>query len=391
MRTPVLIITINDIPFFLSHRRGIAEAAKRNGLSVFLAAPPHEKSENELSRSGIAFIPWNVSRRGLNPINEMDALLSLCNIYSRYKPDIVHHVTQKPVIYGSVASMVTRVPSVVNALSGLGFAYTEGSGKGGIASQIGRLLHRFIHHRKNNVTIFQNPDDLNLFVNSGCIALERTRLIKGSGVDPTLYTCSPDSDLIIPWIIVPSRMLYDKGIGDVVEASNILRQTGIKFKIVLCGGLDRGNPRGIPESIIKNWCADGLVEWHGHVPDMVKAFHSATICCLPSVYREGIPKALIEAASCGLPIITTDTPGCREIVRHGDNGLLVPPRDPAALAEAMKTLLTDDSMRRSMGQRGRNRVINEFRLDMIIEQHMAIYRELLGDKWPVPESPDGVP
>jgi len=177
-------------------------------------------------------------------------------------------------------------------------------------------------------------------------------------------------------------MLTDKGVGDAVEAVNILRHSGTPATLRLAGDVDVGNPRAISITTLRNWHEKGHATWLGKVADMPSHWRQTRIACLPSYYGEGIPKALIEAASCGLPIVTCDVPGCREIVRHGDNGLLVPPRDPVALAAALKFLLDDYGLCSRMGQRGRERVIAEFSLDYVVRQHMKIYCELLGDLWP---------
>jgi glycosyltransferase involved in cell wall biosynthesis len=301
-------------------------------------------------------------------------------ILRSYKPDLVHHVTPKPVVYGSIAARLAGIPRVVNAISGLGGVFSAGERTGWLHRLV-RTGHRIAHAGGRTIVIFQNPDDRAALVSSGAVPMSRTRLIPGSGVDPLQWTpgTSPTSD---PIVTVACRMLFDKGVGDAVAACDLLRGAGTPVELFLAGGVDDGNPRAIPEATLRAWHQDKRAHWLGKVSDMPSQWQRSRIACLPSYYGEGIPKALIEAASCGLPIVTCDVPGCREIVRHGDNGLLVPPRDPQALAAALARLLNDAELCARMGRRGRERVIAEFSLDRVVRQHMDIYRELLGSRWP---------
>lgn len=380
-----IAFVLNDAPFFLSHRRALAQALIERGIRTSLIAPAHADAATLLRDIGVEFHPWDVSRRGTHPWHEVRSIIALIRLLRRLKPDLIHNVTQKPVLYGSMAARLAGEPFVVNAISGLGFAFTEGSGGGG---QLGRLMlamHRRCHKSPRTRTVFQNPDDLDTFVSREIVPCTQARLIKGSGVDPAVYR---PSDVLntAPVVLLPARMLADKGIGEAVAAAHQLRSVGIAINLELAGCVDPGNPAAIPEQQLRTWHSEGGCTWLGNVGDMIAQLQRARICCLPS-YREGLPKALIEAASCGLPIVTCDVPGCREIVRHGDNGLLVPPRDPRALATALKTLLDDYDLCVGMGQRGRERVIAEFSLDRVVRQHMEIYRELLGDCWPKSHSP----
>jgi glycosyltransferase involved in cell wall biosynthesis len=240
-----------------------------------------------------------------------------------------------------------------------------------------RRLHRACHRAPNTRTIFQNPDDRDLFVSRGLAPLAQARMIRGSGVDPSLYRPA-ERPVEQPVIVVPARMLYDKGVAEVVEASRRLRSRGVAHELWLAGGADAHNPAAISEAKLRAWEAEPGVRWLGHCDDMVGLFRRARIACLPS-HREGVPKALIEAASCALPIVSTDAPGCREIVHHEVNGLLVPPRDPAALADALQRLLADADLCRALGRRGREHVIAEFTVERVIAQTFDVYRELLGE------------
>ena len=375
-----VVFVLNDAPFFLSHRVSLAHALCAHGIRVTLVAPAHPEAQAKLAALGIHFCPWSVSRRGTNPFGEVASLASLTTTLRSLRPDLIHNVTQKPVLYGSCAARVAGIKRVVNAISGLGYAFTEGTGGGGKLGTMMLAMHRICHSASGTRTVFQNPDDKSTFVSRRIVPETQARLILGSGVNPDLHR--PAHTLASnPRIILPARMLADKGVGEAIAAVRHLKAHGHAVEMQLAGGIDAGNPAAIPVQRIRDWSTEGYCTWLGHVTDMLPCFQQARICCLPS-YREGLPKALIEAASCGLPIITCDVPGCREIVRHGDNGLLVPPRDPQALAAALKTLLDDYDLCVRMGRRGRERVIAEFSLDLVVRQHLEIYRELLGERWP---------
>lgn len=375
-----ILLAINDLPFLFSHRLPLLTALCGAGAKVAVAAPAMPDLCGHLAKMGVEFLEWPLSRSGLHPVQELRSVLRLASIYRRWRPDLVHHVTPKPVLYGSIAARMTGVDRVVNAISGLGCVFSVAGGSPSLMHRATLLGYRLAHAGTATRVIFQNPDDRSVLVGRGIVPRARTRLIPGSGVDPQHWQ-APASLANGPVVTVACRMLYDKGVGDAVTAVGILRrERGVELR--LAGGLDPDSPRGIPATTLQAWGTAGSAQWLGRVDDMPALWRQTRIACLPSYYGEGIPKSLIEAASCGLPIVTCDVPGCREIVRHGDNGLLVPPRDPQALAAALKTLLDDYDLCVRMGRRGRERVIAEFSLDRVVRQHMEIYQELLGDLWP---------
>jgi glycosyltransferase involved in cell wall biosynthesis len=376
-----VLLAINDLPFLLSHRLPILTALRASKLTVAVAAPTQAKANAILGNMGIDTFDWPLTRSGLHPLREADCVLRLASIYRRWRPAVVHHVTPKPVLYGSLAARLTGIPRVINAISGLGYMFSNVEQRNRLLHRAALVSHQIAHASDGTRVIFQNPDDRAVLVNRGLVPIERTYLIPGSGVDPTAW--QPVETLCsAPVVTVACRMLFDKGVADAVAAAKMLRAKSQDIDLHLAGGFDPGSPRAIPESTLQQWHADGSARWLGQVDSMAIQWRQSRIACLPSYYGEGIPKALIEAASCGLPIVTCDVPGCREIVRHGDNGLLVPPRNPQALAEALKTLLNDYDLCVRMGRRGRERVIAEFSLDRVVRQHLDIYRELLGDLWP---------
>ena len=364
----------NDIGYFLSHRLPMARAAKSAGDEVHVAMPVSDEAD-KIRNAGLVFHGITLSRWGVHPIKELQSLISVYRLFRNLRPDLVHHVTIKPVLYGSLMARLTRVPAVVNAVSGLGFVFLAKGLKAKLVRLLVKIAYRSAFSHKHSRVIFQNPDDQAEFIQCKIVDSKKTILIRGSGVDMALFTQMPESDGP-PVVILPSRMLWDKGVGEFVEAAGILRDAGVKARFVLVGGSEIGNPATVSATDLENWQKSGTVEWWGQCTDMPKIFAQSHIVCLPS-YREGVPKALIEAAACGRPIVTTDVPGCREIVLHGHNGLLVPVRDAVSLAAALRTLIENADTRKLMGDNGRKFAAEMFSVEKVICETLAIYRELL--------------
>lgn len=369
---PKIIFFVTEDWVFCSHRLPLAVAAKTAGFDV--AVITREVNHGELIRqSGIRVIPFDMSRRSMNPFKELVTILRLCLIYRHERPDIVHQVAVKPVLYGSVAAQITGIPHVINALTGLGWLFTSASKRARLLQAIVRLAFYFLLTRGK--VIVQNDDDAVELQDMG-IAKQHINLIRGSGVNTTNYAAHPESDADIPIVVLPARMLWDKGVGEFVEAATQLKKRGVNARFVLVGYPDAQNPASVPTQQLITWHKEGMVEWWGKREDMPQVLIQSHIVCLPS-YREGLPKSLLEAASCGRPIVTTDVPGCREIVHDGDNGFLVEARNAAALADALAKLLANPELRQQMGQRGRERVLNEFSQEIIVAQVLTLYREVL--------------
>lgn len=346
-------------------------AAKAAGFDV--AVITREVNHGELIRqSGIRVIPFDISRRSMNPFKELVVILRLYLIYRNERPDIVHHVAVKPVLYGSIAARMAGITHVINALTGLGWLFTSTSKKARLFQMVVR--HAFYFLLARGVVIVQNDDDAVELLGIG-IVKQRINLIRGSGVNTVDYAPHPESG-DVPIVVLPARLLWDKGVGEFVEAATQLKKRSVSARFVLVGEPDRQNPASVSERQLATWQKEGFVEWWGRREDMPHVLTQSHIVCLPS-YREGLPKSLLEAASCGRPIVTTDVPGCREIVRDGDNGLLVEARNATALADALVKLLTDQRLRQQMGQRGRERVLNEFSQELVIARFLALYHEIL--------------
>lgn len=307
------------------------------------------------------------------------SIWALFRLYRRLKPEIIHHLTIKPILYGSIAARVARVASVINALTGMGYVFTEQGIKAAILRKAIVTAYRVAFALPRHRMIFQNPDDQDFFIGSNLIKANEAVIIKGSGVNCSQFIPTEERDGL-PIVILPARMLWHKGVAEFKEAATTLRKEGSRARFVLAGKIDEGNPACIPEKQIKAFEETGCVEWWGFQGDMSSVLSRCAIVCLPSYYREGVPRVLIEAAAAGRPIVTTDTPGCREIVRDGENGFLVPARDSQALTNALRKLLFNPELRKHMGQKGRKLVEAEFSEEIVIQKTLAVYKDLLSSE-----------
>ena len=367
---PKLLFVVTEDWYFVSHRLPLAIAALEAGFDVAVATRIRLHADM-IQKAGIRLISFEMSRRAGNPLRELMALVLL---YRRERPDIVHHVALKPILYGSMAVWLGGLPAQVNAVAGLGWLFISRSPLAHFMSRIIRwLLARSLSAPRCRV-IVQNPDDAKLLSQSG-VPESRLRMIRGAGVDTEVFSPSPDPAEPI-CIVLVARILWDKGVGEFVEAARSLKQPELSARFVLVGEPDANNPASIPEETLSSWKKENVVEWVGHCDDMAAIYSTAHVVCLPS-YREGLPKVLIEAAACGKPIVTTDVPGCREVVRDGDNGLLVPVRDSKALADAILRLIENNELRVQMGKRSREIALADFSSERINAQTLDIYRELI--------------
>ena len=374
MSRPKILYFITEDWYFCSHRLPLAVAAKDAGYDVTVVTNVNGHG-TAIRRAGIRLIPFNLSRRGMNPLSELSMLARLIAVYRKEKPDLVHHVAMKPVLYGSLAARLSRIPRVVNAFAGLGHVFTSDKLKARLLRFVIGSTFRGILNSRSSRLILQNKDDRALFIRKRFINEERIRLIRGSRVDTDIFSPSPEPPGL-PVVMLASRMLRDKGIKEFMEAARQLKERGVKAHFVLIGDPDQHNPSAIPEEQLNYWHMEGVVDWWGWRDDMPSVLAQAHIICLPS-YREGLPKVLLEAASCGRPIIATDTPGCREIVRDRENGLLVPVRGTVKLADAIQRLIENPELRQKMGERGREIVLSEFSIEKVIKETLSVYEELL--------------
>lgn len=372
---PKILFVVAEDWYFWSHRRPIAAAALQNGYDVFVATRVHGFGE-KIVEAGFRLIPLRLDRTSYSPFHELRTIAELRRIYRREKPDIVHHIALKPILYGSMAALGNRRMQVINAFAGLGYLVSSPSFK---AQSLKRMLWKvfqFLLNRPNSFLLLQNREDRDLLVAEVGVSPERTTIIRGSGVDVNEFRAAAQAPGT-PIVLLSSRMLWIKGISDFVEAAKLLRARGVNARFVLAGDTDPGSPGAIPREKLQEWQNAGPVEWWGHQQSMSRMLQQAALVCLPSHGGEGVPKALIEAAASERAIVATDVPGCRDIVRHGTNGLLAPPKNPAALADAIEQLLNDAPLRAEMGRRGREIAVSEFSEEKVIQQTLALYSSLL--------------
>ena len=368
---PKLLFLVSEDWYFVSHRLELAREAKSVGYDVVVVTKVNEHGQKILSE-GFNLIPISMIRNNKNPFTELRILFELIKIYKSERPDIVHHVALKPIILGSIATCFVNVPKKINALTGLGYVFSSDRFIAKLLKRIIKLVLKLLLSQSNSWVIFQNPDDQNYLINEGIVTAGQTCLIKGSGVDPQKFYFTPEPKGPIR-VILASRMLWDKGIKEFVEAAHKLKPDYPDIRFLLVGDTDDGNFASVPLSQLLEWHNDGFVEWCGKKNNIQDVLADSHIVCLPSAYGEGVPKVLIEAASCGRPIVTTDSPGCREIVLHEKTGLLVPIKDSAALAEAIRKLITDPKLRKKMGEEARKLVIEEFSLERVIKSTLKVY------------------
>ena len=387
---PRILFLITEDWYFWSHRLDLARAAKHAGLEVLIATRVQDHG-TRIEKEGFGLVPIRMRRRSRQPLRELLAIIELIRLYRREQPDLVHHVGMKPMLYGSIAARLAGVPAVVNAFAGLGYAFIADHQPARLfRGLIGRALRWALALPRSRV-IVQNDTDREQLTRAGIVQPSQVVVIHGAGVDVKAFNPTPEP-AVTPVVLLASRMLWDKGVGEFVEAVRLLKARGLDLKGVLVGMVDEDNPACIPEDQLRSWEADGVIEWRGHRDDMPRVLASAHIVVLPS-YREGLPKVLLEAAACARPIVATDVPGCREIVRQNENGLLVPPRDVTALADAIATLVRDQAMRLRMGVCGREIVLQEFSSDRIAGETIALYRDLLGQSsspFPLPQEGRGL-
>jgi len=375
-----LLIIVHEALFFTSHRLPIGLAMRDRGWEVHVAAPADPAVQARLAALGITMHPIPLTRGGMNPWAELKLVAALYALIRRIDPVLVHHVSLKPVLWGGLASRLARVPAAVHAITGLGFLFTIGAGRESAKLRLLRAivqrLYRFSLRHRNSLAIFQNPDDLALFESFGMVRPAHWRMIKGCGVDMQAFPARPEPAEEPPVAMFPARLLGDKGVNEFVAAAEILRKEGVPARFVLVGRRDPDNPTDIGEEKLQGWIESGLVEYWGYSTDMAGTLAKANLIVMPS-YREGLPRGLIEAAATQRAIVTADVPGCREVVRHEQTGLLVRVRDAADTAQAMRRLLLDKAERARLAANGRAMAAAEFSVEHFVAESLKVYGAVL--------------
>lgn len=373
-----ILLVISEDWFFLSHRRALGEACLAAGWQVVVAT--HVTAHGEaIRRAGFQLEPLPLERGGLNPWRELRCILRLAALLIRHRPDILHSVALKPVLYANLPALFLGPRARVSAIAGLGYAFTGRDAPRRLLKAGLELALRLVLRRRGSAVIVQNDDDRQLVCGRGLATADQVTLIPGSGVDLEEWTAlpPPPGDQPVIFALV-ARMLADKGVIEAVAAARQLRAEGVAVRLWLVGATDPHNPTSLTEERLKAWQTEGVAEWLGQQSDIRAIWRQAHVAVLPS-YREGMPRALLEAAASARPIITTDVPGCRQVIDDGVEGFLVPAREAGGLAAAMRRLAADAGLRGVMGQAARARAEARFGVAAVVAAHLALYRRLRGD------------
>jgi len=373
---PKLLYLVTEDWYFCSHRLALGRAAAAAGYEVTVATRIRDHGK-DIRAAGMRLVglPWE--RRSTNAWNEFRTLTALYKLYRTLRPDLVHHVALKPVLYGSLIARLTGTRRVINAVAGFGYSFVADGPRAAVARRVLKASFEHMSNRPGARVLVQNPDDERVLREKDLVRADHITVIPGSGVDVDRYAPASEGEPAgTPRVTLVSRMLWSKGVGEFVEAARQLKKKGLEFEAVLVGDPDPDNPQSIPEQTLRGWHDEGIVVWWGHEDDIPSVWARSNVAVLPS-HREGLPKTLLEAAACGRPMIATDVPGCREIVSQGRTGLLVPAKDPPALAQAIETLVSDPRMRKEMGGAARADAVEMFSESIVIERVLALYRSMV--------------
>jgi glycosyltransferase involved in cell wall biosynthesis len=353
----------------LNYRLPLIRALQDAGHEVVLLAPRDEYTP-QLTGAGFRWIDLPLDQRGVNPLVELLSLVQILKVYRRERPDIVHHFTPKCVIYGSIAARLAGVKKIVNTITGLGYVFSGSSAGQRIMQFIVRILYR--PALSGARVVFQNPEDLENLLSPEEVRRGNFYQLGGTGVSLMKYMQTPEPGGP-PVVMLPARLIEEKGVVYFVEAARILKRQGSQARFVLVGSPDANRRDSITAVTLRQWVSEGVIEWWGWQNDMDKIYPKANIVSLPTYYGEGVPKSLIEAAACARPIVASDIPGCRKVVVHGENGFLVPIKNAPALARAIDTLLEDADLRRKMGTKSRSIAEMRFSVRQNIHKYFSIY------------------
>lgn len=370
---PLALYVTNITPYFLSHRLALAQTVRAGGFRLALAGGDVEQYRDVLE--GAAIEPMALPRvsRSFSPSADVRSALALARLIRRHRPAVVHATGLKTMFLCALASWVSKPQRVVCIVTGLGLTYVDDTARNRLVRVGVETVLRTLLLRSSSVTVFQNSDDHAYFLQRGVVRKANSVVIKGSGVDISHYASTPEPEGDPPLVVFPARLLKSKGVLEFAAAAQMIRQRGVPARFALVGDIDPNNPDSITQEALDALVADGAVEVWGFRPDMATVFAACHLVCLPSYYREGVPKALIEAASTGRAIVTCDVPGCREIVVHGLSGHLCTPQDVVNLADMLEPLLRDGALRRRMGAAGRQRVEAEFSNEVVLKATSDLY------------------
>lgn len=378
-----LLLSSNTDWYLYNFRLALAKYLRREGIEVALLSPPG-KFVPLLEGSGFRWIPWRLGRQTITPWSEIASLWQIYAIYRQQKPDLVHHHTIKPVLYGTLAARMAGVKGIVNSITGRGYIFLGEDRRARWLKRLVLPVYRLALNSPHCAVIFENSNDRQYFLDNRLIPEERTWLIEGVGVDPERFSPQPEP-AGAPVVLLAARMLWDKGVGVLVEAARQLKSE-IQVRVALAGDPDPGNPASVSRQTLENWHAEGVIEWWGWQSDMPTIYNQSHIVALPTMYGEGVPTTLLEGAACGRPLIASDMPGCRQVVRDGFNGFLVPPDDAAALAQAIKRLVCDPALRGRMGIASRQLVLERFTHAQVNAATLSVYQHILAKTNPTSQA-----
>ena len=367
-----LVYIVNVDWFFISHRLPLALHAVKEGWDVYLLTKDTGR-KGELERQGIKVYDVPFGRTSVNPVEELKCVMKLRSLLKKINPDVIHNVTWKGCLWGGIAAKMTGNRHVVNALSGLGSVFINK----GLVNRIMGYLAEVSFKNDYVAFIFQNPDDVSWFKSLGYATEDRIHIIKGSGIDLKAYAYKEAQPKEKLKVLFPARMLRDKGLCELIEAFKILRpKYEGKIELILAGSCGDANKTSVSEEELREMGIEGYITWIGNQKDMYPVYVESDIVVLPS-YREGLPKALIEACAVGRPIVTTDVPGCRECVEEGVNGYMVPLKSTKELAEAIAKLVDEPETRERFGMASRQKAEREFSIENVIEKTFGIYEQVM--------------
>lgn len=369
-----ILLVANTDWYLFNFRLSLARELSEDNFDVSFVCPSYEYAE-PIQAAGFRLIPWQLARQTAPFWDEMRSIRQLYQIYKAESPCLVHHFTIKPVLYGTLVSRLAGVPAVINSITGRGYVFQGSDGKALLLRPWIEWMFRMMYKGLNAGTTFENASDKAFFTESGLVPPHKNWLINGVGVDTDWFSYSPEEPTDQPLVIFPGRLLWSKGVGMLIDAARVLKSR-LPVRVVLIGKPDPGNPETIDEEVIHSWQAEGVVEWWGWQSNMREIYHKSHVVVLPSM-GEGLSKSLLEALSCGRPIVATDVPGCREVVIPGVTGYLVPLNDTEALADRLEKLCRDPELRCQMGLAARRLAEEEFRDVKINREIRMIYQEMI--------------
>jgi glycosyltransferase involved in cell wall biosynthesis len=371
-----LLYVINHIDWFWSHRLPLAQGAQSDGWAVSVAVTG-AKNDAKLAPSGFKGLELPPSDQGFAPLTVLKIIWAIHKVIAKENPDVLHVITLKYAFMAGLAARLHKNVKIVHTIAGLGYLFSgEGFKPALLRLFVGPFLKIALKHPRAQI-IFQNPDDERLMVKRKFARPSQCHLILGSGVDLEQFRFTPLPEDALPIVLMPTRLVHDKGIAVFIEAAQILKARGVQARFQIAGGITRNNPLAISEKDMRELVKDGAAEWLGKVEDMAALYAASTLICYPSYYGEGVPKVLLEAAATGRPIVTTDHPGCREVVKDEENGLLVPVKDAQATAEAIAGLLRDRALLQKMARNSRARAEQDFDVKLIVRRTLSVYNTAL--------------